>query len=281
MSQTPFQYYSDEENWGKYQYVTLKDVIDFMVLETQDDDSYLKNVKRSKLLAYAKQGIRLLHRTVTNKVNSFQIEVPTNLKWALPQDYIDYVRVSRFVQNTDTGGYRLFPLDINNNIPTAVDYLQDNAFELLFDSDGYILQAEGLNATSQPYIKIPFEHYGGQSMTDTSKFSKNGEFKVDEERGFFVFSSDLAEQYILIEYVSDGLENNLWGEEIKVHKRVREALQDYIYFECISRRRNVPLFEKRQAENKWLSSRHKAVLDRSNIDLMAVSRISRKKSMIP
>jgi hypothetical protein len=280
MAQTPFQYYDNSANWGQYQFVTLKEVVNFLELEAQDDDSYLKNVKRSKLLAYAKQGIRLLNRSVSNQVKAFQIQVPDTLDWVLPQDYVNYVRISRFVEDIATNSTRLQPLDINYNIPTALDYLQDNNYDIMFDNDGNILQAEGINAFADPYIKVKFAEIGGQSMTDTSNWSKYGEFSINEERGLMVFSSDLAEQFVLIEYISDGLENSLKDEDIKIHKDIREALQDYIFFECISRKRNVPMSEKKQAEGKWLASRHKAAITRSNIDLQAVNKLSRKKSMI-
>ena len=281
MEQTAFQYYSNVANCGEYQFTTLKEVINFMELEAQDDDSLLKNTKRSKFLAHAKQGIRLLNRSVSNKVNGFQIQVPPNLAWVLPQDYINYVRISRFVDDTETGSVRLQPLDINNNIPTAVDYLQDHKYELLFDDLGNILQSEGRNAFSEPYIKVKFTEYGGQSLKDTSNWSKYGEFKIDEERGLIVFSSDLSDQFVLIEYVSDGLENELKGEEVKIHKDIVDALQDYIFWKCISRKRTVNGNEKALAERTWLSSRHKAVLNRANIDLQSIMKLSRKKSITP
>ena len=252
-----------------------------MELEAQDDDSLLKNTKRSKFLAHAKQGIRLLSRSVANKVLSFQIQVPPTLYWALPQDYVGYVRVSRFVDDTETGSVRLQPLDINNNIPTAVDYLQDHAYELLFDDQGNILQSEGMNAINKPYIKVKFTEEGGQSMRDTSKWSKYGEVKFDEERRIIVFSSDLSDQFVLIEYVSDGLEAELKGEEVKVHKELVDALQDYIYWKCIARRKTPFVNEKIIAEKTWLASRHRAVMTRTNIDLQSIMKLSRKKSMTP
>lgn len=277
MEQTPFQYYNDTANWGEYQFVPLREIINFMELEAQDDDSLLKNTKRSKFLAHAKQGIRLLSRSVANKVLSFQIQVPSTLYWALPQDYVGYVRVSRFVPDTETGSVRLQPLDINNDIPTAVDYLQDHRFELLFDDLGNILQSEGMNAINKPYVKVKFTEQGGQSLRDTSNWSKYGEVKFDEERGIIVFSSDLSEQFVLIEYVSDGLENELKGEDVKVHKDIVDALQDYIFWKCIARRKSPNGNEKMIAERTWLASRHKAVLNRANIDLQSIMKLSRKK----
>ena len=281
MAQTAFQYYSNTDNWGEYQFVPLREIINFMELESQDDDSLLKNTKRSKFLAHAKQGIRLLSRSVANKVLSFQIQVPPTLYWALPQDYVGYVRVSRFVPDTETGSVRLQPLDINNNIPTAVDYLQDHRYELLFDDEGNIIQSEGMNAINKPYIKVKFTEEGGQSMRDTSQWSKYGEVKFDEDRSIIVFSSDLSDQFVLIEYVSDGLEAELKGEDVKIHKELVDALQDYIYWKCISRRRTPNGNEKMIAERTWLASRHRAVMTRANIDLQSIMKLSRKKSMIP
>lgn len=183
--------------------------------------------------------------------------------------------------NAETGSVRLQPLDINNNIPTAVDYLQDHRYELLFDDQGNILQGEGMNAINKPYVKVKFTEQGGQSMRDTSQWSKYGEVKFDEDRGVVVFSSDLSNEFVLIEYVSDGLEAELKGEEVKVHKELIDALQDYIYWKCIARRRTVNGNDKVLAERTWLASRHKAVMTRANIDLQTISKLSRKKSMTP
>jgi hypothetical protein len=52
-----------------------------------------------------------------------------------------------------------------------------------------------------------------------------------------MFSSDLADKNVVIEYVSDGLQNELWEQSITVHKYLRKALEDHIYYECIARKR--------------------------------------------
>ena len=65
------------------------------------------------------------------------------------------------------------------------------------------------------------------------------------------------------------------------HKELVDALQDYIYWKCISRRRTPNGNEKMIAERTWLASRHRAVMTRANIDLQSIMKLSRKKSMIP
>lgn len=273
--QTPNDYYSDEDNFGLYQYVTLSEVVNALMLETQDDDSYLKGTKRAKILYHAKQGLRKLSLDVANDVLAFEITVPDSLVWALPQDYVNYVRISVVGRNPITGSFELHPLDINYKMHVAIGYLQDNNAEILFDNDGYILQADSSNAIAHPYKRYsicPVDNLGNNPTKDTSKYSKYGEFSIDERRGIIVFSSDMADKEVVIEYVSDGLQAELSGGEVYLHKHLKEALEDFVYYECISRKKNVPNAEKYRANNKYKSSRHKAVLARSDFDLMRISK---------
>ena len=65
---TPFDYYSDESLWGGSQYMTLKEIIDAIVLRSMDDDDYLKNTKRSQIIMHAKNGIKKLTADVSGDI---------------------------------------------------------------------------------------------------------------------------------------------------------------------------------------------------------------------
>ena len=277
MPQTPLQYYSDVDNYGNYQYVKLKDVIDEVLLETQDDDSLIKNTKRSKIIKAAFRGVRELTRNVANDVKAFEITVPDYLYWPLPQNYVNWVRISVVIHEGST--FRLYPLDINYNINTAIGYLQDHEGKLLFDNDGNILQAESSNALAHPYktYTVP----GCYNPTkDTSKLSKYGEFTIDERRGIIVFSSNLMDKEVVIEYVSDGLDETLTESEITIHKHIREALYDFIIQDCVATKRNVSRADKTDLRNRWLSSRHKAAMARADFDIYRISRAMRAGTKI-
>ncbi len=276
--QTPNDYYTDEENFGLYQYVSLKDIVDGMLLETQEDDSYLKNTKRSKILFHAKQGIRELTRSVANDILAFEITVPDSLVFPLPQDFVNYVRISVVTLDSTTGSYRLEPLDINYKINSAIGYLQDHNADLLFDNEGYILMADSMNAIAKPYKKYSFSSCY-QPTLNASKLSKSGEFTIDERRGLILFSSELADREIVIEYVSDGLHAELHEEEITIHKYLKKALEDYIYLYCIDKKRNIPMNEKQKALQRYKATRHEAVMARANFDLLRISRAVRANSM--
>lgn len=277
IQQTPEEYYSNEDNHGKYQYISLSEIINEIVLESKEDDHYLKNTKRTTILLHAKQGIRELNRSVANDILAFEITVPDNLYFPLPQDYVNWVRISVVVN--ENSGFYLRPLNINYKIHTAIGYLQDNKAEILFDHNGQILMADSLNSIAQPYKKYSFNSCPNKPYLDTSKLSKNGEFAIDNRRGFISFSSDLADKEVVIEYVSDGLQSELYEEDITIHKYLKQPLKDYIYYHCIAYKMNVPYNEKQRALNKYKSSRHQSAIAMSDLDIKRISRAIKSKTI--
>lgn len=277
---TPFDYESNEELHGNYQWTSLKDIVDSVLLEAQDDDSYLKNIKRSKIIYHAKQGIQEIHKKAANDIKSIEISVPDNLVFTLPQDYVNYAQVSLIVTDETTGSKRLVPLDINENINIATGLLQDNEGNLLFDNDGYQITADSSNAYNIPYKKYSFFDGGGQFTLDTEKLSKYGEFTIDKQRGKILFGSELYGHEIVFQYVSDGLSAQLTESEIKVSKMIQQCLKDFIYFNCIAMKRNVPGNEKERARRAYKTTLHQAKLDTANFDFNQISRVMRTKTMI-
>jgi hypothetical protein len=108
MAQTAEQYYSNEDLYGSYQYVSLKDIIDGMLFEFKNDsDHYLKDTDRVALLRYAKNAIREINAVAANDIMRFEITVPTTLQWPLPQDYVDYCAIYVNIFDPLTSSWRL------------------------------------------------------------------------------------------------------------------------------------------------------------------------------
>lgn len=268
---TAYEYHNDATQHGNYQYVPLNEVIDGLLVEANDNDSYLKNTKRSTLLYYAKQGIKKLNRTVANEVLAVEITVGSTLSLTLPQDFVDYLRVS--VVSED---FKLLPLKINHTVNLAKGYLQDHNSEILFAQDGSMLTADASNAYNKPFKRYELltdECRGGRFNLDTSKASKNGEFVIDYRRGKILFDSELAEKEIVLEYVSDGLNWEYIDEtEVTIHKDIEEPLRDWVYYSCIAQRRNVPMVEKNRALNAFKAARHKAKLVIAKFKMFEISK---------
>lgn len=286
----PLDYYDNPGNWGNYQFINLSEVIDRIMLESIQDDSYISGLKRSSALSYAKNIIRsyeILNRT---RPRSYSFTLPPtysnqgNLLFPFPADYVEYSGV--FVVHTDlvTGGKHLEPLDLNRNINISKDFLQDDTGEILLDNDGYVLESDGENAYGKPYIKYRYRYSncGSQFTRDTSKLSKFGEFNEDKERGTFVFSSNLSEKDIVIVYVTDGLDNQLLnGGDIKIHKAMSEMLYTGIYSASIEGRRTCPANEKYRARQRYKAERHNCNKIMSGLDLKELSRVMRQLTMQP
>ena len=96
------QYYTNngtspqDANWGSYQNVTLKDVVNNFQLMYMDDGDLLNNINRYKILFHAKRALQELNYDANRQVNALQLEVGDNLKFILPPDYVNYVRISMF-----------------------------------------------------------------------------------------------------------------------------------------------------------------------------------------
>lgn len=278
MSTTPFAYHDNEENHGSYQYVTLKTIVDAFILRMQDDDHILKNKRRYLIVEYAKEAISNLCKELKADVRTMEITVPNTLYFPLPHDYVDYARVSVVVTDTTTNSLRLRPLELNANINIADGYLQDNNAEILFDEDGYILLADSNNAYAKPFKKYEFSSCGTTSNTDTTEFSKYGDFKIDKRPGHgkILFSSDLVDKEIVMEYISDGLSSDTYAEgEIQIHKYLQQAVKDWMFFAGIEHNKNVSQSEKHRALQRYKTTRHKAKLDLSDNNLSSISKAMR------
>ena len=269
--QTPEQYYANEDNFGSYQYTTLKKIIDELAVEALDDDSLLKNTKRSHLVVYGKQGIAKLTQDIPGEVLAIERTIGEQLYFPFPQDYVKWVRISV----VDEDG-KLQPLNVNKNMNTATGYLQDDNAELLFDEDGYILTSDSNNVLGKPYKKYAFTdtHLGGYFEADTSKLSRYGEVVFDERRGVVAFSSDLMDKEVVLEYKSDGLQwEKLLEQQITVHKLIEEPLRDWIRYSALRNKRNVSAFEKQTHLNRFKTTAHEAKVKRSEFDLIEISRV--------
>jgi hypothetical protein len=276
---TPEQYHNDENSHGNYQYVSLKSIIDSLELEALDDDSFLKNTKRYQMIRHAKNAIKEVTKQAANDILAIEITVPDNLVFALPQDYVNYVRVSVVVLDESTGSKRLQVLDVNNKINISTGYLQDHNAQILFDNNGYILTTDADNAYGNPYKTFAFTDAGGQPNLDTAKLSQYGEYTIDERRGKILFSSELGNREIVLEYISDGLQAEINDDEITVHKHIVNTVRDWAYYACIECKRNIPMNEKKRALDRYKTTLHQAKLDRADFNFVQIARAFRTKTM--
>ena len=134
--QTQQQYYNSN-NYGGYQFISLTDVINNFMATYTGEDKILEKTNRSDVSFHAHRALAELSFDVFKSCKAQEIEIPASLAMVLPQDYINYIKLTW----SDSSGIEhvIYPARKTSN-PTPI----------LQNSDGdYVLEAIGtLNSTA-------------------------------------------------------------------------------------------------------------------------------------
>jgi len=240
-------FYNDSDLWGAYQFTSLADIINnFQLMYMGDNQIIPSTMSRDIIIFHAKRGLQELNYDVLKAIKGVEIDLdPDTLTLTLPEDFINYVRVSWI----DSAG-QFHPMITNEDTKIAQAYLQDNDYAILFDNDGNVLKASQ-NSYDQTLVDNGFNAYRyfgsdavGQDADvnfgnarfgmETDKANFNGWFTVDKATGVMKFSSNVGTRTIVLEYLSDGLESSTLAG-IRVHKFAEEALYAYMEHAIVSR----------------------------------------------
>lgn len=244
---TGYQYYENngsvpgDLNWGTYQYISLEDIVNNFMLMYVGNDKLINNAERYNVLFHAKRGIQELNYDALKETKIIELSVCDNATIVLPPDFVNWVRISLYKNGV------LMPLNENVNTNFADSYLQDNDCRVLFDENGdvligtSILDADRISGVQKTqYLgdgklngslgynidgRWIFDYTVGSRFglnTETANF--NPTFKINKAGGVVSFSSDMADQLVVLEYVSDGMEG---GEDANVS--LNKLFEDYIY----------------------------------------------------
>ena len=207
-----------DSKWGDYQYVGLEDVVRNYKLMYTGNTSLVNNVEDFKILFHAKRAIQELNYDAFKEVKTMELEVADSLRFVLPMDYVNYVRISLV-----KGGI-LYPLQQNTQLLNATSYLQAGDGTLNVDATtGLTEEASELELAGG--VKL-FQSGKG---SDAIYSNKHPQFTIDKARGVINFTSAMNGETCLVEYISDGMEggdNSL----IQVNKMFEEYLYAYITY---------------------------------------------------
>ena len=241
----PINYYQNESNWGDYQYISLSQLVNNFMLEHIGDDRLLSNVKRYTVLQHLKRGIQEFNYDTLKEVKVIELDLNDALLLTLPHDYVSYVRVS--VLGNDG---LLRPLSQDSRTLIGRAYLQDHEYNILFDEDGYPLEAN----ETETFKKYSVSGLQGGNLCEhemglgyqykspnfglNPNLNSNGYFSIDKRKGVMSFSSNIGGRVIVLEYISDGLEYNN-GDEVMVHKFAEQALYSYVKYSILNNKYGV------------------------------------------
>lgn len=273
----------EDKNWGSYQYISLQDIVNNFLLMYSGNHSLVNNEERYKVLFHAKRAVQELNYDAFKEMKVLELTVPDNLRFILPSDYVNWVRISLYKDGW------LRPMSENIQTLSAKAYLQDNTGRILFDNYG--------NALSPEYSDIDFDRltkikksiylnrgsqYDGQYgwnydgmwyfdysigaayglNTETANF--NPTFNIDRKAGIINFDSPMSGQQCVLEYVSDGMEggdNSL----ITVNKLFEKYIYAYIQYEILNAKFGVQEYVINRARKEKSALLRNAKIRISNI----------------
>ena len=281
-NQTQAQYQASGD-LGSYQYTSLNDIINNFLIAYVGENKLIGKVKRTDVAFYAQRALAELSYDTLRSNKSQEIEIPPSLKMILPQDYINYVKVTW----VDSGGVEriLYPAQHTSN-PTAIVQGTDGSYTL---SGGGELQYQAESDTWTKFkSSTPSEISNQDSDTDIfddmvsgryglepQKSQTNGSFFIDYQAGYIHFSSNVSGQTVTLKYISDNLGTD--GEQI-VHKFAEEAMYKFIAYSIVSTSPTIQEHIVRRFKKEKFAATRQAKLRLSNIKLEEIAQVMRGKS---
>lgn len=276
---TDYQYYDNsgnqpqDANWGSYQFVSLEDIVNNFMLMYVGNDKLVNNVERYNVLFHAKRGIQELNYDAMKEIRIVELTVTDRLNVVLPEDYVNWVRISLYKDGL------LRPMTENFQANYATAYLQDNDGFVLFDFEGNVLKGTSLleedRVNSQNVAIYPGERQlektniyqytvGGRFGVNTETQSGNPTFTIDKRAGVINFSSEMQDNNVVLEYVSDGLEK---GDDsaVSVNKMFEEYIYAYIKYAILNSKFGVQEYIVRRARKEKTNLLRNAKIRLSNI----------------
>ena len=283
-----------EDNYDSYSYTSLSDIINNFLVAYVGTGKLIPSVKRTDVIFHAKRGLQEFSYDTLRSVRSQELNIPPSLSVIIPQDYVNYVKVSWIDQlgvkrpiypaNNLTISPYSTPLQDNFGTPT-----QDNFGENL---EGTSITEERWRSANDRLINDAdaiddfafdtFDRFDGiapglgqQYGIDPQYAQTNGWFNINHREGKMSFSSNLANKLIVLEYISDGLAYDL---DTKIPKMAEEALYAHISHAIIASRINQPEYIVRRLKQERSAKLRNAKIRLSNIKLDEIVQVMRGKS---
>ena len=280
-----------QDNWGSYAYTKLNDVVNNFIVAYVGAGKLIPSVKRTDVIFHAKRAMQEFSYDTLKSINSQELNIPSSLSVAIPQDYVNYVNIYW----VDKQGVKhiIMPTQLTSN-PYSIP-IQDQ--QGIPTQDNFGNNIEGTSITEERWANNNLKErneiidnslfgfgsfygedgYGAGQLygLDPQNANVNGYFTINEREGKFSFSSDLVGKLIILEYISDGLSSNL---HTRVPKMAEEAMYAYISHAIIASRSNQPEYIVNRLKKEKSAKLRNTKIRLSNIKLNEIVQVLRGQS---
>jgi hypothetical protein len=286
---TQYQY-ATASNRGVYQFVSLDEIIKSFMLVYVGENKIINKANYIDVQFHGMRAIQELSYDVLRSHKAYEQYVGSQLYLDLPQDYVNYTKIVRvdsngiekpiyptgrtsnpfpIKQTAVSGGYATHYTDATTI--AVPDGTQDpNASPQLVPAS--LKTRDRFNDipssnSNQDYDALDhnrLDNRGRRYGLDPQHAQQNGTFHIDTANGFIHFSSDLADELVIIKYISDGLGTD---SEMIVHKFCEEAVYKHIMYALVSGRSNMPQGVIQRFKKEKFAETRKAKIRLSNIKM--------------
>ena len=279
-NQTQKAYYQGS-SLGTYQFISLDDIITNFIFSYTGEDNLIPSVNTNTIAFHAQRALQELSYDTFKSIKSQEIVVPSSLNMILPQDYVNYVKLTW----SDGAGIEhiLYPASKTSN-PT--DVTQDTAGDYTFTGNNLNTDTSSTtwenykdNTPAENQQKYDDDYYvtamGQRYGLEPSHAQSNGSFFIDDNTGKIHFSSNIENKTVILKYISDSLGTDA---EMQVHKFAEEARYKWIAYGILSTRVGIPDNIIMRLRRDKIAETRKAKLRLSNIKIEEITQILRGKS---
>ena len=175
LNNSPQDYYQGND-FGNYQFVSLKDIINQFMIVYVGEDKIISKVKRMDVAFHAQRALAELSFDTFKSCKAQEITVPSTLQMTLPHDYVNYNKISY----VDSSGIKhvLYPTTKTSN-PQPIFQNDDNEYEIkvtatLTENESIItLDKQYLNIKKGMKISGPYMLGSSAGVFDQPKFVRN------------------------------------------------------------------------------------------------------------
>ena len=216
-------------------YTTLDEIIKSLLIqmELNGEHSYLR------FFELARVGLRELSFDTARHIKTALLTVNTTTNSvSLPNDYIKFTKIG--VHNEDG----------------TINYLAQSEEIYIGNATPTSQSASSTGASDPPSFKgslslgKAYGHGGGQNS--------HGYYRENKIKGTIDFASGLSASQIVLEYITDGLDNIDTSQNVQIHSFLAEALKTFIYWHHVKYKRDFTAVDKDLAKKDFYNQKRLA-----------------------
>ena len=271
---------------GAYQFTSLEVIINQFIIAYVGEEKIITKVKRMDVAFHAQRALQELSFDTFKSTKSQEIEIPATLQMILPQDYVNYVKLT----TKDASGIEhvLYPAIKSSNPKAIVQHATNGSYTLSNSELQYQAESDTWTAykgttpsennasNDYEYDSDQYDRNLGQRFgLDPQHAQVNGSYYIDDVAGKIHFSSNISGKTVTLKYVSDSLGTDA---EMQVHKFAEEAMYKCIAHAVLATRKDVPEYLVARFKKEKRAAIRTAKLRLSNIKIEELTQILRGKS---